>query len=92
MLLQWQEMQKKNTTLLQQSIRNYLNVNEWNTANESDNYALNSTNMQYNQEIASNAVSEIKQNSMAILDSGATSNFFHHQCSSKEHQVSLLPP
>ena len=32
--------------------------------------------MQYNQEIASNAVSEIKQNSMAILDSGATSNCF----------------
>ena len=34
MLLQQLELQKKQTTQLQQSIRNYLKIDEWNTAND----------------------------------------------------------
>ena len=66
MLLQQLELQKKQTTQLQQSIRNYLKVNEWNTANESANYALNSTtNMQYNQESTNNARNKCPQNNVS---------------------------
>jgi len=61
MLLQQLELQRKQTNQLQQSIRTYPRINEWNAENESANYELNPTFMQNKKENTSNAISEIKK-------------------------------